>query len=549
MVIGLNLIFKHRLMKKYFSTFILYLFIGKVALGQTLYPVNPNQDILHYTFNISISDTSKVINGKADIKFRIKDQQYLDLDLNNKNEGKGMIVDLILESTDTLKYSHSNNRLIIEPGTIEDTIIISIHYHGIPANGLVIDNNKFGDRAFFGDNYPDRARNWLPTVDHPSDKATVKWIINAPKHYMVIGSGKLKSVVENENGFTTTTWFEAVPISTKVMVFAAANFSVQQSGVVNGIPVSTWVYKQNEKEGFNDFAIAPKVLAYFDSLIAPYPYEKLAHVQSKTMYGGMENAGNIFYFEESVNGKVERETLIVHETIHQWFGNSVTEIDWSHAWLSEGFATYLTHAYIESRKGNKEFKKRLANDRERIIKYWHSNPLPVVNTKLVTYPNVERLRELLNTNTYQKGGWVLHMLRAELGDEAFWKAVRKYYNTYKNGIASTEDLRKVVEKVSRKDLGNFFDQWLYRDGHPQLEASWYYKKGNVYLTIRQKQDVPFTFPLELMFSGKHGEESVKVVVGLREETYVIKQKRPEIITLDPEVKLLFEGDKQLDNEK
>jgi Aminopeptidase N len=280
-------------------------FTQNSAIGQTKYPVNPNQDILHYSFNITINDSTDEISGEATILFKVKDANKLILDLTNKGEDdKGMVVEKVTDAGDNLSFEHENDRLIINIYAKPDTISeINIVYKGVPKSGLIIGDNKFGDRVFFGDNYPDRARNWLPCVDHPSDKATVEWIVSAPEHYKVVASGKLVSESQITNGYITTTYNTKVPISTKVMVFGAADFSVDQAGRMNSIPVTTWVYSKNEKEGFIDYAIAPKVLAYFDSLIAPYPYEKLANVQSRTTYGGMENAGNIFYYENSVTGK------------------------------------------------------------------------------------------------------------------------------------------------------------------------------------------------------------------------------------------------------
>ncbi|MCF6333455.1 MAG: hypothetical protein L3J11_09250, partial [Draconibacterium sp.] len=131
------------------------------------------------------------------------------------------------------------------------------------------------------------------------------------------------------------------------MVIGVARFAVQYNNDYKEVPVSSWVFPQNREEGFSDYSVGDKALKYFSEIIGPYSYEKLAHVQSKTRYGGMENAGCIFYAEKSVTGKNRAESLMAHETAHQWFGNSVTEQNWHHIWLSEGFATYLTHIYIE----------------------------------------------------------------------------------------------------------------------------------------------------------------------------------------------------------
>ena len=513
--------------------------------AQTTYPININQDILHYNFNISLSDNSSEIKGEATILFTLVEQDKLILDLIGlTTEGKGMVVDSISASGALLQFTHENDRLIVTPGKNTDQkapFEITIYYRGVAVAGLVTGDNTFGEPVFFGDNYPDRARNWLPCVDHPADKATVTWVITAPNHYKVVASGKLVSEIES-NKYITTTWDAQVPISTKVMVFGAANFAVDQSGMVNDAPVTTWVYEQNKEEGFYDFAIAAKVLAYYDSLIGTYPYEKLANVQSKTTYGGMENAGNIFYFEKSVNGKAQRENLIAHEIVHQWFGNSATEKDWPHAWLSEGFATYLTHVYVGSRYGVDKMNEGLIANRERVIKYWHQNPLPIVNYNLVSYPRVSNLRELLNANTYQKAGWVLHMLRSELGDDAFWQVVRKYYADYRDDIAETADFQKVAEEVSGKNLQAFFNQWLYGMGQPQINGSWQYSQGKLEVEINQVQEKPFDFPLEigLVYGNEIVVKSVNISSAI--ESFKFSGEKPVRVILDPNTKLLYEGE-------
>jgi aminopeptidase N len=524
----------------------LTLFLSGLASAQTTYPINPNQDILDYTFNISLSNNSHKINGEAIISFTMKEQDKLILDLIGlASDGKGMVVDKISAGGIAVPFNHQHNRLIISLDEKPDSAVpyeITIHYHGVPAAGLVMGDSKFGEPVFFGDNYPDRARNWLPCVDHPADKAMVTWVITAPGNFKVVASGKLVSETESGEN-TVTTWDEQVPISTKVMTFGAANFAVDQSGRVRDVPVTTWVYQQNKAAGFYDFSIAPKVLAYYDSLIGPYPYEKLANVQSKTTYGGMENAGNIFYYENSVNGLGKIENLIAHEIVHQWFGNSATEKDWPHAWLSEGFATYLTHVYVGSRYGIEKMKQGLIADRDRVIRYWQQNHLPIVNYDLVTYPQVSG--PLLSTNTYQKAGWVLHMLRNELGDNLFWQSIRKYYTDYRDSIAGTSDFQKVVEEVSGKDLQPFFNQWLYGEGQPVLEGGWQYANNKVMVKLTQIQKKPFTFPLEIGLV--YGKEIIVKSVNITSSvsSFNFSSSRPVRVIIDPNTKLLFEGDRYL----
>ncbi len=511
------------------------------------YPVNPNQDILHYTFKIKVNDTSKVIAGEATVEFLLRGGKELTLDLvGRNNEGEGMVVERVTLHGEALPFKHTRNRLYLKlADTVSGPQEIVIYYRGVPANGLIIGNNKFGDRVFFGDNYPDRARHWLPCVDHPADKATVTWVVTAPGHYKVVASGRFVGREALSNGYVTTTWDEQVPISTKVMVFGAADFAVDPAGSLREIPVTTWVYAKNKAAGFHDFAIAPQVLAYYDSLIGPYPFEKLANVQAKTMYGGMENAGNIFYYEESVNGQAQQEFLIAHEIVHQWFGNAATEKDWPHAWLSEGFATYLTHVYAGSRYGEEARQERMQADRRQVIGYWHQKQLPIVNTGLVTYPKVADLWELLNDNTYQKAGWVLHMLRQELGDTTFWQALRTYYKVYRGNNANTTDFQKIVEVVAQRDMQPFFDQWLFGQGQPLLAGTWRYVKGEVRITINQQQEDLFTFPLALGLVYPEGVQVKHVNISAAKNEFTFTLAKPEKVLLDPQVNLLYEGESSL----
>ena len=281
------------------------------------------------------------------IRFRAPlDTLRLDLSDNMK------IHEVTNEKGVSLKFIHQQDLIHIilpQKGLLGGSTTLKITYQGIPEDGLIIGKNKYGDRTFFGDNWPNRAHQWIPCNDHPRDKASVEFIVTAPSHYQVVANGEKIQEYPASEGLKTTHWREKVPLPTKVMVIGAGRFAIENNGQVQGIPSSIWVFPQNRLEGFSDFKPSLIVLDWFSRNIVPFPFSKLAHVQSKTRWGGMENAGAIFYFENAVNGKNERESLIAHETAHQWFGNSATEADWRHVWLSEGFATYCTVLYLEDR--------------------------------------------------------------------------------------------------------------------------------------------------------------------------------------------------------
>jgi aminopeptidase N len=322
-----------------------------------------------------------------------------------------------------------------------------------------------------------------------------------------------------------------------VTVIGAADFAVSLSGMIDGcIPVYSWVYPENRNEGFYDYAQAATILPFYIKYVGPYGYKKLANVQSKTRFGGLENANTIFYAENSVTGTRKSETLLAHEIAHQWFGNMATEKTFAHLWLSEGFATYMTILYMESKYGIDTARAMLKEDRVQAAEFARNTDRPVVD-------DTSDYMQLLNANSYQKGGWILHMLRRQLGDTIFQKSVRTYYATYAGKNADSKDLETVFEKVSGKDLTVFFRQWLYTGGIPRLDIKWRSVGTKLTLEIKQLQKSPFQFPLEInavTVSGKSVTQTINITAATQTFSLPVKEKISSV-QLDPKVSLLFEG--------
>lgn len=534
---------KIKFMKSLTSAFLL-LFISTVLTAQSpaYNPQINSIDVQHYRFSLALKDDTDRIEGQAEITLRFKQAgNGFVLDLTNIKAGKGMEVSAVNHNNTALKFSHTEDHLSITlPNTIPagESITVSVQYAGVPADGLIIDANKFGDRTFFGDNWPNRAHHWLPTVDHPSDKASVEFIVIAPDHYQVVGNGIQIEESNLDGDLRRTHWKETVLLPTKVMVIGVAPFAVQLAGEVQGIQVSSWVFPDNRTEGFTDYSQAVEVLEWFHKNIAPYPYRKLANVQSKTRYGGMENASNIFYYENSVNGKKEREDLIAHEIAHQWFGNSASEANWYHVWLSEGFATYSTHLYHEAKYGAASLAERMRKDRFTVVRYAERKLAPIVDT------TVTDINDVLNTNSYQKGSWVLHMLRHEIGDAAFWKGYRAYYQKYQGSNALTADLQKVMEEASGKSLATFFKQWVFQAGQPELKVDWKYDatKKELEVSVQQTQAAPFSVPLDVQFLDENKKLVLEKTLPLNKSQELFRfplASAPKDIKLDPKAYLLF----------
>lgn len=526
---------------------------GEVASAQPASQVaarpRPGIDVQDYDFSLTLSDTNNRIEGEATVHLRVTTDTLtavrLDLIGKDPDEGgeapqPGMVVTSVSEGGTSVPYRHHGDLLRIAPPSgfsAGQTRTFHIRYRGVPADGLIIGTNQHGDRTFFGDNWPTRARHWLPVVDHLSDKATVEFRVRAPAHYEVVSNGAL--VTDSLAGSTRVThWRTDVPLPPKVMVIGVADFAIDTVTAVEGVPVQSWVYPENREVGFKDLGQAPPILRFFEERLGPYPYEKLANVQSTTRYGGMENASAIFYSENAVADGEDDTPLLAHEIAHQWFGNTATETDWPHLWLSEGFATYLTGLYLEHAQGDPRFQKYMASARRRVVQFHDENPSkPVVDT---TYADPT---ELLNPNSYQKGGWVLHMLRQEVGTETFWEGLQAYYRRYRNQNASTSDFRAVMEDVSGQDLGWFFDQWTRRAGHPVVEGLWRYDEGvdECVITLRQTQDAaPFRTSVEVQVNERSSHTTTISLRDREKVTQIDCAQRPSSVTLDPNTRLLAE---------
>jgi aminopeptidase N len=527
-------------MKYLFFLLLLSSFI-KLAASDN-YPKSNKIDVLEYSFSIYLSDSCDLIRGEAIISILHRGKgSEINLDLVDVDKNrKGMMVEKVIADGRPVFWEHKTNRLFIKLDREKEegnTTVLVVKYSGIPADGLIISENKFGERTFFSDNWPDRARNWIPCVDHPSDKARVEFKVNAPHYYTVVSNGRLIEETDVNSGRKTTYWKEDISIPTKVMVIGVARFASQLVGTVKGVDVWTYVFPENKEKGFSDYAIATEPLRFYSGVIGEYPYKKLANIQSKTIFGGMENASCIFYSERTVSGKNRMESLMAHEIAHQWFGNSVTELDWHHIWLSEGFATYFTSCYMEDRYGSSIMEGLMKGSRYRVIRAFENAPLPVIDT------TVSNFMKLLNTNSYQKGSWVLHMLRHELGDRVFFSGIRRYYERYRNENVLTDDFRVIMEEVSKRDLAKFFDQWLVQPSLPVLAVKWDYSARNKESTITVSQEQVeyiFDIPLEIEIIDGRRTRTEKIRVNEKQKSIIIKTRRsPDKVKLDPGIKLLF----------
>ncbi len=539
-------------MEKWLLCSILIIFKTTISSADN-YPKNPKIDVLNYTFRIELSDNTDEIKCEVtlDVRYLGANVEVLRLDLVKASQAlanKGMKVTSITSADKPLTYTHENDELKISlatPSQLNQRSTYVIKYTGTPVTGLKIANNKYGDRTFFSDNWPDKGRNWLAMVDHPSDKATSEFIVTAPSHYQVVSNGLKIEETDLVNGNRITHWKQSVPIASWLYVLGVARFAVQHVDEFDHKSIDTWVYPQDRDAGFYDFAEpTKKVLEFYSSYIGPFAYEKLANIQSNSVSGGMEAASAILYSEGSVVGdRNERwRNVVIHEIAHQWFGNAVTENDWDDVWLSEGFATYFTLLFIEHEYGHDAFMEGLASSKKSVNAFYEKNP-----TYQIVHDNLKDMSQVTTGQTYQKGSWTLHMLRGIMGTDVFLKGIQSYYIKYQNLNATTADFQHAMEAASGLDLNVFFQQWLYKPGTLKINGSWQYnakkKEVNVLLDQVQTDGSIFKMPIQIaIYSKNQKKPQIKTIqVNEKSNTFIIPtDSEPEVIILDPNSWVLME---------
>ncbi|HZL56700.1 MAG TPA: M1 family metallopeptidase [Bryobacteraceae bacterium] len=505
-----------------------------LALCADTYPRQFGIDARHYTFSITLRDDTDEISGQTAVALLFVQSgiTQVSLDLADNMLVTGVV------STQPLTYTHAQNKLaiaLVAPAAGERRTF-TITYRGKPAGGLRIGRNKYGERTFFSSNWPDRARQWLPMIDHPYDKATSEFLITTPDRYAVVANGALKESSTLSGARRMTHWKESAPIASWLNAIAVAPFDKSDLGSIAGISLQTWLYPRDRDIGAATLDAPMRQAAeFYAARIGPYSYEKLAGVEAAGVDGGMEHASEIF-FDERLFGAARVPGIVAHEVAHQWFGDAVTEKDWDDVWLSEGFATYFALLELEREEGHDPFIAALKRSRTKVFAAQKEEP-----REAVIHRNLSDMNNVLNDLVYEKGGWALHMLRAQTGDEAFWRGIREYYRLYRNGNASTDDFRAVMEGAAHTDLKWFFHQWLERAGAPVVAAAWQYDPATrrIELDLEQTQSgIAYRLPLEISIDGKIEKIEME---NKRQHFTIGPEKEPRKILLDPNTLVLMQS--------
>jgi aminopeptidase N len=496
---------------------------------------NADVDVLHYRVDLALPASGSEIRATAELTVRAVTTPLPELRL----DFAGLTVDGVTVDGIAATWQRTADQLTVTTRrTTADPFRVAIRYHGVPKDGLFLQANKHGDASAFADNWPNRAHYWIPSVDHPSDKATVEFIVTAPARYDVIANGTRLETTTLPDGLKRTHWSEATRIPVHCMVIGATTFSIVRAGAEKGTEVTYWLYPADREHGIRQFGRVPEMLDFYSAAIGPYPYEKLALVESSTKFGGMENSSAIFLDEKRINGEGgSLEGLAAHEIAHQWFGDSVTQRVWHDLWLSEGFATYFCNLFFERVDGHDAFIRRMRSDRDDYLRAQEKTPHAIYDPSIVELPN------LLGAFTYEKAAWVLHMLRGIMGDRAFFAAVRDYYSAYRDRNASTGELRVIMERHAGQPLDWFFRQWIFTPGHPVFSTTWTWQNGKVAVDVEQKQaGAVFRVPAVIELRGEGAPHRETVIIDERRERFELEsESRPSEVVLDPDEWVLKES--------
>ncbi len=433
----------------------------------------------------------------------------------------------------------------IAPGV---EVSVAVEYSAQPRHGLYFRTEKMGytkgDDHLWTQGEPEMHRHWFPGYDYPNERFTTEVICHVPEGMTVLSNGELIAE-KTEDGITTVHWHQKKE-HVNYLISVVAGYMDKLDGKYGDLELAFYTPPSFFAEAENSFRDTERILGFMEKEIGiDFPWAKYYNIcVSDFMWGGMENTSvttlttRTLFSKESENLRSSHR-LDAHEITHQWFGDLLTCKDWSQLWLNEGFATYYTHLYDLEKFGNDQFRYGLLRDSDSILKNKDEKP--------IVWRGYQNPKEQFDYRAYPKGSWVLHMLRSELGPELFRDCIKTYTERNRNRSVVTADLMEVLEEKSGRSMDEFFDQWVFHGGEPELDVkyTWDDKAKKAKFTVKQTQKVSekvllFDFALPVRFIDEKGNV-VNRVGRVREATQDFAfdlPAKPKIVRIDPEVTLL-----------
>jgi len=491
-------------------------------------------DALYYTVEIEVLPSQQELDCTAGILFTptVPDLDQITLDLRQLEVGS------VWDAGGPLAWTHDGETLGItlssplDPG---DTAEVFVSYSGTPWN-----EGAGGWGGFWFSTYvfyhmgvgiyseqPSLGRVIFPCHDHPSDKAGVDLIVTVPDTLYAVANGDLQRIDDGSDGTLTFHWSQPQPMSTYLAALSVSDYVDLQDSTHAWIHYYVYPWEIEDAQG--SFANVDLMMDRFESIYGDYPWaSKFSYVE--TPKGDMEHVTEVFHIAAAVNGSTVYDWLLAHEMSHQWWGDCVTETEWSDVWLSEGFATYSEALWAEH-YGWSSYDEYMVDDI--MIPYLASGELFPL-----TGPSTPA--ELWSYTTYQKGASVLHMLRHVLGDDAYFEGLSAYFEQFAWSNCCTDDFQEAMETASGEPLDWFFDTWVHDWGYPvyDLDCSWSETVDGwtVEIDLAQVQTTGPVFTMPLEFEIRGGAEDTTVVMwndqAVQTASFGVSFE-PDVVLFDP----------------
>jgi aminopeptidase N len=413
---------------------------------------------------------------------------------------------------------------------------VEIVYEAKPVKGLhfIIPRSGNDYPQVWSQGESEDTRYWIPIYDYPNMRLTWTLTAEVPETFTVVSNGDLESVDDVGSGYRRWRYRMTYPMPPYLIALAIGVFDEIEDSV-DGIKLRYLVPKGLKAIAMNTFSKTPDMIRFFSEYLGyRYPYNSYTQVCLKEfIVGGMENVTATFLTEWTLHDDIAHkefssDPLVAHELAHQWFGDLVTCKDWSNIWLNESFATYLEALYTRKDKGEEEFIYELYGNLKSYLEEYKRYSRPIV-MRIYKDPD-----ELFDSHSYPKGALVLHTLRNIIGEEKFRLALKTYLERYMFRSVDTEDLRKVFEEISGRDLEWFFDQYVYSSGHPviKVKSTYDYKEKMLRISLKQEQGQDslevYRIPVRLLIRHQEGAAEKIVFMDSREKIVFIDLDEPPL---------------------
>ncbi|HEX2665741.1 MAG TPA: M1 family aminopeptidase [Candidatus Acidoferrum sp.] len=458
----------------------------------------------------------------------------------------GLTIENVTVNKSPAKFETTAEKLIVPlppAARAGEKFDVAIRYEGKPTKGMyfILPDKDYPDRPIqiWTQGESEDTRYYLPTYDYPNDRLTTETILTVPAAWRTVSNGKLISVSDAGKGLKTWEWRESVPSSTYLITVVAGEFDEVKDSW-RGLPVTYYAPKGRGDRLSVNYSRTPAMIDLFSKKLGvDYPWEKYGQVMvDDFVAGGMENSSATTNTSSSLNHPkiaaemvTDEDDLISHELGHQWFGDLVTCKDWGDIWLNEGFATFMENVWAEAHYGKDQADYELWEGG----RAWFSEP-NLFDKPIVRY-DFEDSSEF-DSNAYTKGGWVLHMLRHQLGDDAFYGGLKHYLEVNRGKNVVTADLAKAIEESSHVNVDPFFSQWLYGAGAPKFDLGYSYDndKHQVALTVKQTQKVEdhvgiFHFPVNVEITTASGPKLYPITVSKAEQVFTFPADSAPLMVL------------------